>query len=107
VALLFNAGGLNFRFFKVLSLFFKALSLSLQCQRGETAVLMTISRNNSNLLNWTSCVVMEQKWYANTVMPIFPLLMEAEATSTNMYVARYIRILKRLWLQLKTSARLW
>lgn len=26
---------------------------------------MTISRKNSDILNWTSCVVMEQKWYAN------------------------------------------
>jgi hypothetical protein len=100
VALLFNAGGLNLIFFKV-------LSLSLQCQRGETAVLMTISRNNSNLLNWTSCVVMEQKWNANIVLSILPLLIEADATSTTIYVARNIRMLKRLRLHLKTSARLW
>jgi hypothetical protein len=31
---------------------------------------------------------MEQKWNANIVMSIFPLLMEAEATSTNIYIAR-------------------
>jgi hypothetical protein len=67
---------------------------------------MMISGKNSNLLNWTSCVVMEQKWYANILMSILPLLMEAEATSTNFYVARNIRMLKRLWLQLKTSASL-
>jgi hypothetical protein len=100
VALLFNASGLNF-------IFFKALNLSLQCQRGETAVLMTISGKNSNLLNWTSCVVMEEKWFANIVMSISPVLMEAELTSMNIYIARNIRMLKRLWLQLKTSARLW
>jgi hypothetical protein len=47
---------------------------------------------------------MEQKWYASIVMSIFPLLMEAEATSTNIYIARNIRMLKRFWLQLKTSA---
>jgi hypothetical protein len=28
-------------------------------------------------------------------------------TSMNIYIARNIRMLKRLWLQLKTSARLW
>jgi hypothetical protein len=39
---------------------------------------------------------MEQKWYANIVMSINPLLIEAEATSTNVYVARNIRMLKRL-----------
>jgi hypothetical protein len=39
---------------------------------------------------------MEQKWYANIVMSIFPFLMEAEATSTNIYKARNIRMLKRL-----------
>jgi hypothetical protein len=85
----------------------KALSLSLQFQRGETAVLMTISRKNSNLLNWTSCAMMEQKWYAKIVMSIFLLLMEAEATSTNIYVTRNIGMLKRLWLQFKISAQLW
>jgi hypothetical protein len=57
-----------------------------------------ISRKISDLLNWTSRVVMEQKWYANIVMSIFPLLMEAEVTSTNIYIARNIRMLKRLWL---------
>jgi hypothetical protein len=39
---------------------------------------------------------MEQKWYANIVMSIFPLLMEAEATSSNIYIARNMRMLKRL-----------
>jgi hypothetical protein len=34
VALLFNAGGLNLIFFNV-------LSISLQCQRGETALLIS------------------------------------------------------------------
>jgi hypothetical protein len=38
---------------------------------------------------------------------IFPSLMEAEVTSTNIYIARNIRVLKILWLQLKTSAHLW
>jgi hypothetical protein len=46
-------------------------------------------------LNWTSCVVMEQEWYAHILMSIFPLLVEAEAISTNIYVARNIRMLKR------------
>jgi hypothetical protein len=67
---------------------------------------MTISGKNSNLLNWTSCAVMEQNWYADILMSIFPLLMEAEATATNIYVARNIRMLKSLWLQIKTSASL-
>jgi hypothetical protein len=40
MALLFNAGGLNLIFFNVLSLIFKVLSLSMQCQSGETAVFM-------------------------------------------------------------------
>jgi hypothetical protein len=34
---------------------------------------MMISRKNSNLLNRPSCLVMEQKWYANTVMFIFSI----------------------------------
>jgi hypothetical protein len=35
---------------------------------------------------------MEQKWYANIVMSIFPLLLDAEAISTSIYVARNIRM---------------
>jgi hypothetical protein len=41
---------------------------------------------------------MEQKWYVNFVMSILPSFMEAEATSTNIFVARNIWMLKRLWL---------
>jgi hypothetical protein len=38
---------------------------------------------------------MEQKWYANILMSIFPSLMEAEAISTNIYISRvYICIIQ-------------
>jgi acetyl-CoA carboxylase alpha subunit len=39
---------------------------------------------------------MEQKWYTNILMSISRLLKEAEASTTNISVARNIKILKRL-----------
>jgi hypothetical protein len=93
VALLFNAGGSDFRFFKA----FKSI------------LAMSRRRNcsfNDDLQKELKFIKLDKLDNANSVIFIFPYLMEAEATSTNIYVARNIRMLKRLWLQLKTSARL-
>lgn len=52
--------------------------------KRKCAVLMMISRKNTNLVNWTGYVEREQNWYAKIVMSIFLLLMETEVSSTEL-----------------------
>jgi hypothetical protein len=49
---------------------------------------------NDNLQKEFVFIKLEQNGYDNSIMPTFPLLMEAEVTSINIYITRNIRRLK-------------